>query len=281
MGKLDEGDYRDLKRSLEDRALSAMSAIERAARRSARCLATRGRAAGAHRTRCRSAAAAASPSGRRTCPAPLGAGHPPAVNFCPQCGVRVGAGHNFCAECGTNLNLVAMRRVARRMMDAAPIEARGLDKAFGSVPILRGLNLAVPAGTATIIAGRNGAGKSTLVRLLAGLSAPSAGEALLFGMPSRTLASAARRRLAIITHQSFLYPNLTARENLEFYGKTLWRCRCARGDPAVDRSGRTRCCRRGARADFLARHGTTTFARPRDVDASRRTADGRAVRSPR
>ncbi|MEA2648263.1 MAG: heme exporter protein, partial [Candidatus Binataceae bacterium] len=50
-----------------------------------------------------------------------------------------------------------------------------------------------------------------------GLAAPTAGVAMLFGVPSRTLESAARRRLALVTHQSFLYPNLTARENLEFY----------------------------------------------------------------
>ena len=102
-------------------------------------------------------------------------------------------------------------------MDAALIEARGLDKTFAAVPILRGVNLAVAPGCAAMIIGRNGAGKSTLVRLLAGLSTPTAGAALLFGLPSRTLESSTRRRLAIVTHQSFLYPNLTARENLEFY----------------------------------------------------------------
>jgi heme exporter protein A len=104
-------------------------------------------------------------------------------------------------------------------MDAALIEARGLDKTFGAVPILRGVNLTVPAATAAMIVGRNGAGKSTLVRLLAGLSTPTAGEALLFGLRSRMLEPGARRRLAIVTHQSFLYPNLTARENLEFYAR--------------------------------------------------------------
>jgi len=104
-------------------------------------------------------------------------------------------------------------------MDAAPIEARGLDKSYGLAPILRGVDLAVPAGTAAMVVGRNGAGKSTLVRVLAGLSTPSAGEALLFGLPSRTLDAAARRRLSIVTHESFLYPNLTARENLEFYAR--------------------------------------------------------------
>ncbi len=104
-------------------------------------------------------------------------------------------------------------------MGAALLEARGLDKTFGATPILRGVNLVVPVATAAMVVGRNGAGKSTLVRILAGLSAPTAGEALLFGLPSRTLDAAARRRLAIVTHQSFLYPNLTARENLEFYAR--------------------------------------------------------------
>jgi heme exporter protein A len=105
------------------------------------------------------------------------------------------------------------------MMEAALIEARGLDKTFGSAPILRGVDLAVPAATAAMVVGRNGAGKSTLVRVLAGLSTPTAGEALLFGLPSRSLDAAARRRLSILTHDSFLYPNLTARENLEFYAR--------------------------------------------------------------
>jgi heme ABC exporter ATP-binding subunit CcmA len=103
------------------------------------------------------------------------------------------------------------------MMAAAPIEARALDKTFGAIPILRGVNLAVPPASAAMVIGRNGAGKSTLVRILAGLSAPTAGDALLFGLPSHTLAPPARRRVAIVTHQSFLYPNLSARENLEFY----------------------------------------------------------------
>jgi heme exporter protein A len=102
-------------------------------------------------------------------------------------------------------------------MEPALIEARGLDKTFGTIPILRGVNFAVAPGVAAMVIGRNGAGKSTLIRLLAGLSAPTNGEAMLFGAPSRTLDSASRRRLSIVTHQSFLYPNLTARENLQFY----------------------------------------------------------------
>ena len=102
-------------------------------------------------------------------------------------------------------------------MDAALIEARGLHKTFGTIPILRGVNLGVRPGVAAMVIGRNGAGKSTLIRLLAGLSAPTTGEAILFGAPSRMLDAASRCRLGVVTHQSFLYPNLTARENLQFY----------------------------------------------------------------
>jgi heme exporter protein A len=103
-------------------------------------------------------------------------------------------------------------------MRQLPIAARGLDKVFGFAPVLRGVNLRVEPGAGLLIAGGNGAGKSTLIAILAGLSAPSAGVATLFGEDSRRLAPAARRRVGLLTHQSFLYPNLTARENLEFFG---------------------------------------------------------------
>ena len=123
-------------------------------------------------------------------------------------------------------------------MAAALIEARRLDKSFGATPVLRGVNFAVSAGSAAMIVGRNGAGKSTLMRILAGLSTVSAGEALLFGTPSRALEPSARRRVSIVTHQSFLYPNLTARENLAFYARLYGaaRPRAAIG-PWLDRVG--------------------------------------------
>jgi len=116
MGKLEDLDYRDLKRSLEDRALSAMTAIERArgaARASGMRLAARS-------PRPVPAAVATTP-GTGSSPRPQPARRPsraggagqPIVNFCPQCGVRVAAGYNFCAECGTDLNAVAVRSASR------------------------------------------------------------------------------------------------------------------------------------------------------------------------
>jgi hypothetical protein len=117
MGKLDEVDYHDLKRSLEDRALSAMSAIERA-RGDARARTMRLAARPARTpsapvalTPAAPAPALRAPSARRL-PGAAGVGQP-LVNFCPQCGVRVGTGHNFCAECGANLSPVAARSASR------------------------------------------------------------------------------------------------------------------------------------------------------------------------
>jgi heme exporter protein A len=109
------------------------------------------------------------------------------------------------------------RRGAGRAMTAALIETRALGKSFGPTPVLRDVNLSVEAGRGAAVIGTNGAGKSTLIALLAGLSAPTSGVAMLFGEPARALAPAFRRRVGLLSHQSFLYPNLTARENLEFY----------------------------------------------------------------
>jgi len=104
-------------------------------------------------------------------------------------------------------------------MSAPVVETRSLAKAYGLAPVLREVQLRLLAGTGAFIVGGNGAGKSTLLRILAGLEAPSAGHALVFGQDTRRLAARYRRRIGLMAHQSFLYPNLTARENLEFYGK--------------------------------------------------------------
>jgi heme exporter protein A len=100
----------------------------------------------------------------------------------------------------------------------AVVEARALGKNFGATPVLRAVDLKVEPTRGAIITGINGAGKSTLLKILAGLVAPSSGRAMLFGVESYRMPADYRRRLGLVTHQSFLYPNLTARENLEFYG---------------------------------------------------------------
>jgi heme exporter protein A len=121
------------------------------------------------------------------------------------------------------------------------IEARGLGKSFGAAPVLRGVDLEIAAGEAAMIIGANGAGKSTLMRILAGLSSPDVGEALLFGHPSGRLSAHDRARAGLVTHQSFLYPNLTARENLTFYSDLYGRRRDeGEIERALDRIGLAR-----------------------------------------
>ncbi len=97
------------------------------------------------------------------------------------------------------------------------VETRALGKSFGLVPVLLEVDLRVAAGRAAVIIGGNGAGKSTLLAILAGLAAPSTGDAFVFGQDSRRLDPDGRRRIGMLAHRSFLYPNLTAIENLEFY----------------------------------------------------------------
>jgi ABC-type multidrug transport system ATPase subunit len=96
----------------------------------------------------------------------------------------------------------------------AAIAARGLEKRFGPVAALRGIDLEVPAATTLAVLGPNGAGKSTLLRLAAGLTRPTAGT-LCVG-DTREDRRRARGRVGYLAHASFLYAALTARENLVF-----------------------------------------------------------------
>ena len=95
------------------------------------------------------------------------------------------------------------------------LEAQALVRAFGARRAVDGVGFALAAGECLALFGPNGAGKTTLLRLLAGLLRPTAGEARVDGTPLRA-DSHARARVGLISHQSMLYPALTARENVEF-----------------------------------------------------------------
>lgn len=96
---------------------------------------------------------------------------------------------------------------------------RRLSKYFDRFVALDRLDLTIEPGEFVVVLGRNGAGKTTLLRTLALLLAPSEGELLFDSRPWRTLDVAFRRRLGFIGHETFLYDELTAEENLHFYAQ--------------------------------------------------------------
>ncbi|MDE2634768.1 MAG: heme ABC exporter ATP-binding protein CcmA [Chloroflexota bacterium] len=106
------------------------------------------------------------------------------------------------------------------MNDARPIiEAENLSKVYGSLPVLRSLSFTVWRGEFVALLGANGSGKSTLLRLLSGLSKPTTGAIRIGGWEMPREAMAVRAQIGLVAHQPLLYENLTARENLDFYGK--------------------------------------------------------------
>jgi heme exporter protein A len=99
------------------------------------------------------------------------------------------------------------------------IEVRGLVKAFGLKPVLRGLDFHVDEGEFVALLGPNGAGKTTFIRILACLSRPSGGDIRIDGLRLPDEAGAVRRRLGVVAHQPLLYGDLTAEENLRFFAR--------------------------------------------------------------
>lgn len=102
------------------------------------------------------------------------------------------------------------------------IEVRKLVKRFGLKPVLRGLDLTVEQGEFVALLGPNGAGKTTLLRILATLSRPTMGQVHIAGFELPKQSAAVRRRLGVVSHQPLLYGDLTAEENLLFYGRMYY-----------------------------------------------------------
>lgn len=115
----------------------------------------------------------------------------------------------------------------------AIIETHALIKTYGLLPVLRKLNLIVERGDFVALLGPNGSGKSTLLRLLAGLSRPTAGRIRIGGWELPKEASAVRAQIGMVSHKTLLYDNLTARENLRFFGR-LYNIPADQLEPRID-----------------------------------------------
>lgn len=99
------------------------------------------------------------------------------------------------------------------------IHIHGLVKQYGTNLVLRGVDLQVSEGEFVTLVGSNGAGKSTLMRIAATLLQPSAGQVKIGGWQLPNHAAKVRRHIGLVSHQSLLYGDLTAAENLTFFAK--------------------------------------------------------------
>ncbi|MFD4479023.1 ATP-binding cassette domain-containing protein [Streptomyces sp. NPDC058471] len=122
------------------------------------------------------------------------------------------------------------------MTSTYAVLSEGLEKHFGDVHALRGLDLAVPEGTVCGLLGPNGAGKTTAVRLLTTLRTPDAGRALVAGHDVVREAAAVRRLIGVTGQYASVDGDLTGRENLRLFARLL-RVPRARGDELLDRFG--------------------------------------------
>ena len=102
------------------------------------------------------------------------------------------------------------------------IAADGLKKSFGNFDALRGVDLHVKRGEFVTLFGPNGAGKTTLIKLLATLTSPSSGKLSIHGYDAKKEVNNIRSLLGVISHDPYLYDNLSALENIKFFG-TLYR----------------------------------------------------------
>jgi len=98
------------------------------------------------------------------------------------------------------------------------IEAQALSKRFGPVQAVRAVSFLARDGRITGLLGPNGAGKSTTLRMLYTVLRPDAGDALIDGISAVRTPLEAAQRLGVLTHGAGIYPNLTARENVLYFG---------------------------------------------------------------
>ncbi len=147
---------------------------------------------------------------------------------------------------------------------------KGVTKSFGTVDVIKGVDLTVQEGEFCVFVGPSGCGKSTLLRIIAGLEDATAGEVAINGRRVNEVAPA-RREIAMVFQSYALYPHLTVRDNM---GLALKQAGVARADitASVDRA-----------ADMLAL-GPLLDRRPAELSGGQRqrVAIGRAiVRRPR
>lgn len=99
------------------------------------------------------------------------------------------------------------------------VSIRKLSKVFGKTPVLKNLDLDLKKSEFAVIFGPNGAGKTTLLKLISTLIAPTEGSISISGFNVAEEPEKARKEIGMLSHDSYLYGELTAKENLRFFGQ--------------------------------------------------------------
>jgi heme exporter protein A len=102
---------------------------------------------------------------------------------------------------------------------AVVLEALGLARTYGPIRAVDDISFSLEEGELLTLLGPNGAGKTTLLGMLGGALRPHAGEIRFRGEPRDPGETSWRREIGVLSHRTFLYGPLTARENLDFYGR--------------------------------------------------------------
>src|SRR6478735_1557573 len=97
----------------------------------------------------------------------------------------------------------------------ASVQIRGIQKAFGSTQVIRGVDISIEDGQFAVLVGPSGCGKSTLLRMIAGLEEISGGEIAIGGKVVNKL-TPKERDIAMVFQNYALYPHMTVRDNMAF-----------------------------------------------------------------
>jgi len=104
-------------------------------------------------------------------------------------------------------------------MDAAVLTCRGLERSFGRLKAVDGVDLDIAQGETYGLLGPNGAGKTTTISMIAGLLEADAGETRVAGHVMTPSATQAKASVGLVPQELAIYPDLTARENLAFFAR--------------------------------------------------------------
>jgi ABC-2 type transport system ATP-binding protein len=132
------------------------------------------------------------------------------------------------------LTQAELARTAARTVTGPVLECTGLTRRFGDRVAVDGVSLRIAPGETYGLLGPNGAGKTTTIRMVCGLLTPDTGSVVIAGRPMRGAGGyRVRELIGYVPQDVALYPDLTARENLRFFGR-MYRLRAAALTRRVD-----------------------------------------------